>query len=79
MSGAGRSVLSWPCVLSLITQAEVHHGKQAPVNVLRGLYSSETGSCFQPVCGHNRFLDALRDDGWSILTMNARTTSREQT
>ncbi len=71
MSGAGRSVLSWPCVLSLITQAEVHHGKPAPVNMLPNLYFSETGSRFQPVCGHDRLPDALHDSGWEY-TDNGR-------
>lgn len=64
MPGAGRSVLSWPCVLSLITQAEVHHGKRAPVNVLQDLHSSETSSHFQPVYAHDGLPDAWLVGGW---------------
>ncbi|MDR4468237.1 MAG: proline dehydrogenase family protein, partial [Nitrospira sp.] len=39
------------------TQAEVHHGKPAPVNVLRAPHCSETSRRFQPACAYDCSLD----------------------
>ncbi len=74
MSGAERSDPSWPCVLSLITQAEVHHGKPAPVNVLQTLHCSETDAHFQPAGACDHSADALVTEVGSILIREAQTT-----
>jgi hypothetical protein len=52
--------------------SEVHHGKRAPVNVLRAQHSNETDARFQPVCAYDRSPDDPLDDGWEYTGNESR-------